>query len=600
MIRVVRVWCLWLIAAWFAWGGEPAPTAAECSSVVSVLAYEHVAAPGEAGGLTAEAFARQLDYLLQSGLTPISAERFLAWRAGREALPPHAVLLTLEEADDVTYERMYPLLKERGIPFVLFVDHRNVENGTHHLRPEQIREMQQHGAAVGSATATRPAGYEWQFASIKGEEAALIDLEIGAFGESIRRLFGSCELLSYPYGYSDAAMRHALAPLGFQAAFGREAGKVSLRSPAAHLPRNMVHSDTDFARAVNFGKEEETPALLAQLTGQEPVRPNAQPGYTSPFADDDEAEEAEESETAAAAVPAAQVLETPHAVLARSEGGDWVTTRFAAPLVPREQTRVAVLGYHNFSKTAPVSEMRMRTAEFCGQMQYIREAGLCVITMEDFLQWLRGDRQLPERCVLITLDDGWRSVYTDAYPIMRAYGYPFTLFLYTRYIQVQGSSLTKAQIREMLEQGGTVGSHSVSHLYPRSWRRLSKNGEAYAQQVQREIIGSQDKLEDMFGTCSTYCYPGGYNTPPMLEALRASRFRAAFTVLEAKVTTEEDPYLVHRYMVFGNNPSIFRRAVNFDGQTGVQPAQEGIRAAAEHARDFFPEAFETGHAPIGE
>ena len=78
--------------------------------------------------------------------------------------------------------------------------------------------------------------------------------------------------------------------------------------------------------------------------------------------------------------------------------------------VPRDQTRVAVLGYHNFSKKAPVSQMLLRTSEFREQMEYLRRAGITVISMKEFLEWRLGTRTLPARCALITLDDGWKSV----------------------------------------------------------------------------------------------------------------------------------------------------------------------------------------------
>ena len=533
--------------------------------------------------MSAATFARQLDYLSSSGLTPVSAEQFAAWRAGQAELPLHAVLITLDEAEPATYDVAYPLLRARGIPFVLFIDARNLEEGTERLSPEQLREMQQGGAAIGSLSATRPAHYEWQFAAVSGAENELAERELGLFGQQVAAQFGACTFFAYPRGQEEASLLPYLAQYQYRAAFGLTEGKVTRKTAAFRLPRTGVRTDADFARAVNFGKSADEARILARLAGEE-VEPEQSVPETPLFADDDEAEEVEDE----AATPDTGAV---YGQLVRRAGGDWETARFTAPVVPREQTRVAVLGYHNFSNTKPVSEMRMRTSEFCCQMQYIRDAGLCVITMEDFLQWLRGTRLLPERCVLITLDDGWKSVYTDAYPVLRAYGYPFTVFLYTKYIQVQGDSMTKAQIAEMQEHGATVGSHSTSHLYPKSWKRYGQNTETYARQVQSEIIASQGKLENLFGTCSAYCYPGGYNTPPMLEALRDSAYRAAFTVLEAKVTTEEDPYLVHRYMVFGNNPTIFRRAVNFDGEAGVRPTQEGIRAAEARARAFFPAAF---------
>ena len=74
--------------------------------------------------------------------------------------------------------------------------------------------------------------------------------------------------------------------------------------------------------------------------------------------------------------------------------------------VPRDQTRVTVLGYHNFSKKAPVTQMLMRTSEFREQMEYLRRAGITVISMQEFLEWRLGNRTLPARCALITLDRG--------------------------------------------------------------------------------------------------------------------------------------------------------------------------------------------------
>ena len=565
---------------------EPASMPEQARSIVSVIGYGHIAAEGEKQGVTAEMMARHLDYLEHEGLTPISAESFLAWRAGQETLPPHAVLLSFDEAEPAFSRAIFPLLRERGVPFIIFADERNLGASAARLSAEELRSMP--GASIGSATATRPAAYEWLLAAQNGEGSELARRELGDFAESLRCLFGKCELFAYPGGEATPYVASALPAYGFRAAFTRSAGKVTRSTPAFRLPRTMVYNDADFARAVNFGKESETTHILAVLSGKAEAEDGTpdfapQPSILDSLADDDEAEDPDEELTP---VPSAAVSN-----LVRRGKGDWETARFSAPLVPREQTHVAVLGYHNFSNTKPVTEMRMRTSEFCCQMQYIRDAGLSVITMEDFLQWLRGERQLPERCVLITLDDGWKSVYTDAFPVLRAYGYPFTLFLYTRYIQVQGDSLTKAQLAEMQGQGGTIGSHSTNHLYPKSWKRYARSPEAYAEQVQREIIASQGVLRELAGQCSTYCYPGGYNTPPMLEALRGSAYRAAFTVLPAKVTTEEDPYLVHRYMVFGNDPSIFRRAVNFDGEAGVRPTQEGIRAAEERARSFVPSAF---------
>lgn len=233
-------------------------------------------------------------------------------------------------------------------------------------------------------------------------------------------------------------------------------------------------------------------------------------------------------------------------------------------LVPRDQTRVAVLGYHNFSKTAAVSDMLMRTSDFRKQMEYIRDAGLTVISMPEFLEWRFGTRELPAKCVLITLDDGWKSVYTEAYPILHEFGYPFHLFLYTQFLSGRGDSMSPEMIREMQQHGATVGSHSSSHAYPRAWKAAAAKGaEEEMAMVEREIGATFPKLSGLFGPVNTYCYPGGYHTPAMEERLPAYGCKAAFTVIPGKVTTAENPMQIRRYMVFGNDHSIFRRAMDF-------------------------------------
>ena len=240
------------------------------------------------------------------------------------------------------------------------------------------------------------------------------------------------------------------------------------------------------------------------------------------------------------------------------------TEEGTALLVPHDQTRVAVLGYHNFSQTAPVTEMLMRTSEFREQMETIRTSGYTVISMQEFLEWRFGARELPAKCVLITLDDGWKSVYTDAYPILKEYGYPFHVFLYTDFLSGRGESMSPAQVREMQAHGASVGSHSSNHLHRRDWVAKEAEGEkAYNDLVDVELGDSFKKLSKLFGPINTYCFPGGYITQPMLDRLPEYGYVAAFTVVPGKVTDNENPLQIPRYMVFGTDASIFRNAMDF-------------------------------------
>ena len=159
-----------------------------------------------------------------------------------------------------------------------------------------------------------------------------------------------------------------------------------------------------------------------------------------------------------------------------SQNATFSKQRFKTPAVAREKTRVAVLGYHNFSETKGVTRMLMRTSELRSQMERIRQSDYSVISMQEFLEWRFGTRLLPEKCVLITLDDGWRSVYTDAYPIFKEYGYPFHLFLYTSYLSGQGDSMTPDMIKEMQKDGASVGSLSATPPTPLTGKARKARG----------------------------------------------------------------------------------------------------------------------------
>ncbi|MBR1982609.1 MAG: polysaccharide deacetylase family protein [Akkermansia sp.] len=610
---------------------------------VAVLGYGAFADTEGKPGITSTTFLSQMTYLKEQGITPVSLQQFVDWKAGKASLPERSVLITLDEADAAAYAVAYPVLRQFGFPCVVFVDGRNFRGEASSLGLPQLYEMQQHGAAIGSRSLNRLLPCDWQYAELAGPDAAqkTAERELGVSAQRIVSNFGVCQAFAYPRGYADANMVEYLAIYGYKVAFGMREGKVQQDAADFTLNRYMVTDMQAFARAVNFGAASDdelvlqrvrsvaagnnpapepaavkpadgTPGVFPTLVGNAAAEAAIQPPLP-PVVDPVMGMAADAAESSSAPIPLPEVGEIKDPVLLprpvssvpavgplvrRSVGGDWVTREFPRPVVPREQTRIAVLGYHDFSNTRKVTDMCMRTAEFCQQMQYIKDSGLTVITMQDFLEWLLGNRCLPERCVLITIDDGWKSVYTDAFPVLKEYGFPFTLYLYTGFLGGHGRSMTPEMIREMQECGASVGSHSASHLYPSQWKRYAADSPEYAAQLQREIPDSVAKLKEKFTNCSTYCYPGGYHTEQMVECLRANGIGAAFTVIEKKVTSLADPLLVHRYMVMGNDPRVFRRAVNFDDVPGVKPTAQGITEARERAKAFFPKAFEgLGSAP---
>jgi len=229
--------------------------------------------------------------------------------------------------------------------------------------------------------------------------------------------------------------------------------------------------------------------------------------------------------------------------------------------------QVSILTYHEFSPTGRQTDMVIPTEKFRDQMQALKDAGVAVISMEDFLAWRRGEINIPDPSVLITIDDGWRSVYTDAFPILKEFGYPFTIFLYTNYIASGSRSLDLDMVREMLANGATLGCHSRSHPYPARIRRAQAEGEeAFEAFMDAEMVKTADRLEELFGVRpAVYAYPGGFYSEAMFPFAEKAGYEALFTVNPAKVTFDTPIRELHRYVIHGDKDFTFANATSFRG-----------------------------------
>jgi peptidoglycan/xylan/chitin deacetylase (PgdA/CDA1 family) len=236
------------------------------------------------------------------------------------------------------------------------------------------------------------------------------------------------------------------------------------------------------------------------------------------------------------------------------------------PEVPDDGVRVTVLGYHDLAENQPETAMRIHTSKFRTQMQSIQQLGIKVITMEEFIAWKVDGKPLPPKCILITFDDGWKSVYTDAFPILKEMGFPFTIFLYKNYVDGGGKALTSLMIQEMLSTGKmSIGSHSVSHPYPVTVKSSRKKGPSIFDSYLRNEMGeSKNFLESKFPVkVGTYAYPGGFFTEEMFVLGKEFGYSCLFTVLPGKINRSLPNEKLPRYIILGNYDKIFEMATTY-------------------------------------
>lgn len=296
----------------------------------------------------------------------------------------------------------------------------------------------------------------------------------------------------------------------------------------------------------------------------------------------------------AAAQPAPPPAPEPAAAPAAAEA----TPAAAADPDP---SRVALLGYHDFSESEPETEMRIRTSKFRQQLETIRDLGLTVISMDQFIRWKSGALSLPDQCAMITIDDGWKAIYTDAFPILREFGHPFTLFLYKNYIEGGNKALTNQMIRDMLAHGATLGSHSVSHPYPADIKQQrSGHFDAFSRFLRTEMGESKRFLEMTFGRrVPIYAYPGGYFTDDMFPVAAEIGYSHLFTVEPGKVTRDTPDRMIPRYMILGTHDRIFELATDF--RTTPAPATgsaAGPAGQVEHAVNPPPGGIVDNRLPL--
>lgn len=226
-----------------------------------------------------------------------------------------------------------------------------------------------------------------------------------------------------------------------------------------------------------------------------------------------------------------------------------INTAYVSPDGVRQ---VQVLCYHRFSERRSADPMVVSRDAFEAQMRYLRDHGFRVVRLSDFEAMRNRRLPVPERAVVLTFDDGYRSVADIAAPILARYGYPATLFVYPQFIG-GGHALSWRQLRALVATGRfDVQSHSYSHasLVPAA----GEQPEAYRQRIQREVIAAGAVLEKHLGTKPRYfAYPYGEVTRPVVEALEAAGYGLGLTVARGGSPVFGSPYLIRRSMIYGGD-----------------------------------------------
>lgn len=220
----------------------------------------------------------------------------------------------------------------------------------------------------------------------------------------------------------------------------------------------------------------------------------------------------------------------------------------------REAT-VRVLTYHRFGNLS-YDPFCVSQEYFTQQMAYLAKHDLA-ISLEEFEQYLKGELSLSKDSVLVTIDDGFQSLYSIALPILKQFGIPAVAFITPSLIPETGAvnALAKDQpepymdwneIRQLQNNNVTIGSHAWTH------RSLGTLG---ADEIREEAVRSRQALEDELSQpVTSLAYPFGTRADfnnTTVKILEQAGYNCAFTSQHGASRKPFSPYELPRVKVEG-------------------------------------------------
>lgn len=220
-------------------------------------------------------------------------------------------------------------------------------------------------------------------------------------------------------------------------------------------------------------------------------------------------------------------------------------------IVYAEETIIPILDYHNFT-TKESSSYKINIVEFEKQMDYLAAHNYSVISLSELLKGLKTG-QLPPKSIVITIDDGYKSTFALAYPVLKKYNFPAILFLYTNFIEKNNGSLTWEEIKEMTKNNIEIGSHTLSHCNLLKYRK-NENYETYLTRIRKEIFLSKEILESKIGRkVKFFAYPYGAYSSTIKDLAIQAGYEGILNANSMNNILNANPFSLNRQIIFGQN-----------------------------------------------
>ena len=226
----------------------------------------------------------------------------------------------------------------------------------------------------------------------------------------------------------------------------------------------------------------------------------------------------------------------------------WTPTPGPTPDGVFRRARVPIVMYHHIDDP-PASVGRIRynlstpPSLFEDQLRMLKEQGYNVITLDDLVYYLTRGRPLPPKPVILTFDDGYVDNYTQAFPLLKKYGFVGTFFIITDVVnQKHPDYLTWDMVREMRDAGMRFGAHGRTHI------DLSQ---ADHDQLVWQALGSTEVFQAELGEPARYiAYPSGRYNQQVIDIYKSAHYWAGLTTKQGVMQDSDHLFELKRIRVY--------------------------------------------------
>jgi peptidoglycan/xylan/chitin deacetylase (PgdA/CDA1 family) len=227
----------------------------------------------------------------------------------------------------------------------------------------------------------------------------------------------------------------------------------------------------------------------------------------------------------------------------------------ATPLHTRVQ--VPIFMYHHVSNKPTTNlldyTLTVTTTEFIKQLDWLQAQGYTSINMTELFDAIYYGKALPPHPMILSFDDGYEDMYTDAVPALLAHHYRGVFYIITG--MIGGRYMTWNQVRTLEEYGMQIASHTVHHIN-------IGQPPAYTS-TQKELLDSKHTLQAQLDRpIQFFCYPTGepfhndsyYEQQLVLADLRADGYIGATLdpfSFDSTIQDAQTPYQLPRVRVSG-------------------------------------------------